>query len=399
MDTNDLVWAKVVNNGGARKLGPGSELHTKIVGVTKRNDEGRGIQKILREMSEEYCDGSPLELEHEEDNPYDENAIKVFYEGEHIGYINRDLSEDLVKFVDADMVDAEISEITGGEDGKSFGCNIFIRIGEKQEVSSGTIESTKKEYSTPKATAPVAQKRASDSRIKYGIVGGIVVFAAILAAMGWVMRGVGDSPADDNYTVVTSGETGSAGLDERNALKAEIMEIITGYGLPDTSEIVLVDNRIEISAPTEYSVDSVPETWESILQEAESTGIALQSDFPDYTITIMYKDGTGNILLNVTDGACKYNAFEIETDPVTEEENPPTITLEEYNQIETGMTYFQVCDIIGGYGEVLSEVDLGIGSEYATEMYMWEGEGITGANANVTFQGGKVTAKAQFGLE
>lgn len=194
-------------------------------------------------------------------------------------------------------------------------------------------------------------------------------------------------------------ESSDGSLDERNALKAEILDTAVSLGLPDTSEIVLVDNRIEISAPTEYSVDAMPETWESILQEAESTGIALQSDFQGYTVTIMYKDGEGNILLNVTDGACKYNAFEIETEPVTEEENPPTITMAEYNQIETGMTYFQVCDIIGGYGEVLSEVDLGIGSEYATEMYMWEGEGITGANANVTFQGGKVTAKAQFGLE
>ena len=251
------------------------------------------------------------------------------------------------------------------------------------------------------------------NRWKYGLLGGGIVLVASLVAILWVthgtnqyfdnledqINGTNNNQVDGDYTVVTSDPATTPDLDERNALKAEIMESITGYGLPDTSEIVLVDNRIEISAPTEYSVDAMPETWESILQEAESTGIALQSDFPGYTVTIMYKDGEGNILLNVTDGACKYNAFEIEADPVTEEENPPTITMAEYNQIETGMTYFQVCDIIGGYGEVLSEVDLGIGSEYATEMYMWEGEGITGANANVTFQGGKVTAKAQFGLE
>lgn len=254
---------------------------------------------------------------------------------------------------------------------------------------------------------------AFSNRWKYAFIwAGVVLFLTVIAII-WAshswnqifedieneLNGIDNTQVDGDYTVVTSDPAATPDLDERNALKAEIMEIITGYGLPDTSEIVLVDNRIEISVPTEYSVDAMPETWESILQEAESTGIALQSDFPDYTITIMYKDGEGNILLNVTDGACKYNAFEIETDPVTEEENPPTITMAEYNQIETGMTYFQVCDIIGGYGEVLSEVDLGIGSEYATEIYMWEGEGITGANANVTFQGGKVTAKAQFGLE
>ena len=79
--------------------------------------------------------------------------------------------------------------------------------------------------------------------------------------------------------------------------------------------------------------------------------------------------------------------------------NKPTISLEEFNAIETGMTYEEVVEIVGSEGEVLSEVDLGLGDEYVTTMYMWEGEGSVGANANVTIQGGQVTAKAQIGLK
>lgn len=75
-----------------------------------------------------------------------------------------------------------------------------------------------------------------------------------------------------------------------------------------------------------------------------------------------------------------------------------TITLAEYNSIQVGMTYEEVCDIIGGPGEPLAEVDIGIGAAYATEMYMWEGKGSFGANANIMFQGGVVVSKAQFGL-
>ena len=41
----------------------------------------------------------------------------------------------------------------------------------------------------------------------------------------------------------------------------------------------------------------------------------------------------------------------------------------------------------------------GIGDAYKSAIYMWEGEGSLGANANVTFQGGKVLSKAQMGLE
>ena len=82
-----------------------------------------------------------------------------------------------------------------------------------------------------------------------------------------------------------------------------------------------------------------------------------------------------------------------------EEINPSTISLEDFNAISTGMTYEEVVNIIGSEGEVLSEVDIGMGEEYKTTMYTWKGEGSLGANANVTMQGGKVTAKAQLGLK
>lgn len=76
-----------------------------------------------------------------------------------------------------------------------------------------------------------------------------------------------------------------------------------------------------------------------------------------------------------------------------------SISLAEFNKIETGMTYKEVCDIVGGEGTLGSSVDVGIGKEYKTEIYQWTGDGVVGANANVTFQGGKVISKAQIGLK
>jgi hypothetical protein len=78
--------------------------------------------------------------------------------------------------------------------------------------------------------------------------------------------------------------------------------------------------------------------------------------------------------------------------------NPPTISLDEFNAIQDGMTYEQVVAIVGGAGTVLSESG-SPGSEYYTVMYTWEGEGSIGANANCMFQGGRLVSKAQFGLE
>ncbi len=73
------------------------------------------------------------------------------------------------------------------------------------------------------------------------------------------------------------------------------------------------------------------------------------------------------------------------------------ITLEKFNKIETGMTYEQVVEIIGEEGTVLSESNVLNDEKYHTIMYSWKAKNQI-ANANVTFQGGKVISKAQMGL-
>ena len=80
----------------------------------------------------------------------------------------------------------------------------------------------------------------------------------------------------------------------------------------------------------------------------------------------------------------------------TVEQKQEKLNLEKFNKIETGMTYQQVVDIIGEEGTVLSESEI---ANIKTIIYSWNEEGSIGANANITFQNGKVTAKAQFGLK
>ncbi len=70
------------------------------------------------------------------------------------------------------------------------------------------------------------------------------------------------------------------------------------------------------------------------------------------------------------------------------------ITLDEFNKIETGMSYKDVVNIIGANGTLSSESSIG---NYTTQIYTWYGS-VFGANANVTFQNGKVIGKAQAGL-
>lgn len=78
--------------------------------------------------------------------------------------------------------------------------------------------------------------------------------------------------------------------------------------------------------------------------------------------------------------------------------NSPTMSMAEFNAIQSGMTYEQVVQIVGGPGTKMSESG-SPGQQYYTVMYMWEGDGGLGANANCMFQGGALMNKAQFGLE
>ncbi len=76
--------------------------------------------------------------------------------------------------------------------------------------------------------------------------------------------------------------------------------------------------------------------------------------------------------------------------------SPDDITMEEYNQIENGMTYDEVVEIIGSQGELSTESEY---EGYTIEIYTWYADKTIGSNANVTFENGKVSAKAQVGLK
>lgn len=77
------------------------------------------------------------------------------------------------------------------------------------------------------------------------------------------------------------------------------------------------------------------------------------------------------------------------------ETNKKTISMDEFKQIENGMSKEEVEKIIGGAGTLDSSAGDG---QFKTEIYSWKGDS-WGANANVTFQDGKVQGKAQFGLD
>lgn len=67
------------------------------------------------------------------------------------------------------------------------------------------------------------------------------------------------------------------------------------------------------------------------------------------------------------------------------------ITLEQFNQLQNGMTTEEVFQILGGEGDINSESG-------NTVMYTYNGTSL-GGNASLMFQDGKLMNKSQFGLK
>lgn len=185
----------------------------------------------------------------------------------------------------------------------------------------------------------------------------------------------------------------------RSTAKEDITEYLSelGYEVVTARESsTMIEFMLTQSGFSDQDLSVEPENWEEIHASLLDAEQGAKEFSPDLPVILYLQDNDGNNYLTVADGKEKYSAFKTYS---SSGYNPPTITMEEYNAIKTGMTFQEVYDIVGGPGEVSSEVDLGLGEEHHTIMRKWDGEGSIGANAIITFRGGKVTSKAQFGLE
>ena len=98
------------------------QRRTKVVGVTFRNDDGTSRQTVLS-----HCHPhDEIYLEYFEYNG--DPAYKVLTEHGQIGNLSASLASELDAYGDDIYVSGTISEVTGGYQGMSFGCNIVLDI-------------------------------------------------------------------------------------------------------------------------------------------------------------------------------------------------------------------------------------------------------------------------------
>ncbi|MGD0752916.1 MAG: HIRAN domain-containing protein [Anaerolineales bacterium] len=105
-------------------------IHTKIVGVDRKNDDGSDRQTLIKRNAKP---GQYLKLKPEPDNKYDPNAIGVWWGDVQFGYISSDLAKDLKRRIDEqEHVKAITMNLTGGTPDKpSHGVNIDLFFSDK----------------------------------------------------------------------------------------------------------------------------------------------------------------------------------------------------------------------------------------------------------------------------
>lgn len=207
----------------------------------------------------------------------------------------------------------------------------------------------------------------------------------------------GETPAPDSDTVEPEAQSEDGAAEESYDDIAQLFaDVCTGE--------VSVHNRnghLEVRIlSNDLTADAAPEAWTDIL---DRLGTALEASeqkaaetYGSQTVTAQLELEDGTVLASGYGGVVKFDLFTADT--TYKEVGNGVMTLALFGQIQTGMSYQEVRDIVGGDGELISSVDIGE-PELKTEMYTWNGNGPIGSNANVMFQGGKVSSKGQFGLE
>lgn len=112
-------------------IGDAPSFNTKLAGVTF---EGR--QDALARLES----GSLLRLERQPDNEYDTNACALFdTHGAQVGFLNRRLAAVLAPVLDSGVeYDVEVTEVTGGDNGRSLGVNVLL--GRRDVAETGAAE-------------------------------------------------------------------------------------------------------------------------------------------------------------------------------------------------------------------------------------------------------------------
>lgn len=222
---------------------------------------------------------------------------------------------------------------------------------------------------------------------------GIVFLVAILTLSA--CGGAEQTTDEQNETKATTQES----TEQSEESVSEQKTLATEAEAENTQETKTEAGTNNVLTKEKFDKIEIGMTYDEVVAiiGAEGTVMSESGEKGSEFHTIIYEFETDGFMSAATmmfQGGKLINKAQAGLDQNTEVE----ITLNEYNQLETGMSSQEVFNIIGGEGEITSETGEK-GTDYHTVMYTYKGKGSLGANAILMFQGEKLQSKSQFGLE
>lgn len=165
-------------------------INTRVVGVSFQNDDGTDRQEILSGLS--VGEGMLLKYFEYENEPAYAVTDAV---GNRIGSLSKELAADIYRKYKDCYFSVMISDITGGDDGRKYGCIIDIDI---YDTVPDVIKQKTPTAATVENVAPAAPKYSPKTYKTCGLI--LIALGVVIALVGLLLLLV--SPVGGIFAIV-----------------------------------------------------------------------------------------------------------------------------------------------------------------------------------------------------
>lgn len=152
-------------------------INTRVVGVSFQNDDGTDRQEILSGLS--VGEGMLLKYFEYENEPAYAVTDAV---GNRIGSLSKELAADIYRKYKDCYFSVMISDITGGDDGRKYGCIIDIDI---YDTVPDVIKQKTPTAATVENVTPAAPKYSPKTYKTCGLI--LIILGVLLALLGLLL--------------------------------------------------------------------------------------------------------------------------------------------------------------------------------------------------------------------
>lgn len=284
----------------------------------------------------------------------------------------------------------------------------------KAPVSNSNEVNRSTQSNTSSVNDSVASTNNSETNKKSGMKFVLGIVGIILVCILFIMMGVNSEPAySSNYKFTSNGSNVSNLTPEQKKIRNAITEdILYNVEITIKDDCKLPDTTLIKHDKSSWNIENSLFTFGGTVTSQNKEGLEETEPFTlklfisEKKLFRVYVKLGSKEFYNIQN---QYSTMGVIKNPDTEEmdltnnmegklltihdKDYEKATLEEFQKIKIGMTYAEVCDIIGSLGTLSGQTGGSV------NIYTWVGNGEKDSQAIITFTGQKVFLTTQVGLK